>query len=352
MRTYLLAAVAAAAVATPAVAKDNSGYVGVEGGVLFPRSQNGDFAATFGQSAQSPAAGTTAPLPGTGLVGALPVGLATPPAAIAGGSRVRWKTGYDVDLIGGYDFGMFRLEGELGYKRSKLKNFRTDTAFGSAVDAALNPAGTTGTAFAFPVDDESAFGINNHVSVLSGMVNALLDVGGDAGVGGYVGAGFGRARVKELGDSDSAWAWQGIAGVRFPVSANIDIGLKYRYFRTGHLNFDAGAATFAGSTRTVAVPNTGVGATGSTNVTFTRTAAITGAFDDHFASHSLLLSLVYNFGGVAEAPPPPPPPPPPPVEAPATQTCPDGSVILATSTCPAPPPPPPPPPVERGERGK
>jgi len=47
-----------------------------------------------------------------------------------------------------------------------------------------------------------------------------------------------------------------------------------------------------------------------------------------------------------EAAPPPPPPPPPP----ATQTCPDGSVILATDACPAPPPPPPPPPPapERG----
>ena len=44
--------------------------------------------------------------------------------------------------------------------------------------------------------------------------------------------------------------------------------------------------------------------------------------------------------------PPPPPPPPPP----ATQTCPDGSVILATDVCPAPPPPPPPPPPA-GERG-
>ena len=45
------------------------------------------------------------------------------------------------------------------------------------------------------------------------------------------------------------------------------------------------------------------------------------------------------------APPPPPPPP-----APATQTCPDGTVILATDMCPAPPPPSPPPPPapERG----
>jgi len=51
---------------------------------------------------------------------------------------------------------------------------------------------------------------------------------------------------------------------------------------------------------------------------------------------------------VAAAPPvelPPPPPPPP-----ATQTCADGSVVLATEACPVPPPPPPPPPPapERG----
>ena len=43
-------------------------------------------------------------------------------------------------------------------------------------------------------------------------------------------------------------------------------------------------------------------------------------------------------------------PPPPPPMAPATQTCPDGSVILATDACPAPPPPPPPPAPEP-ERG-
>ena len=49
---------------------------------------------------------------------------------------------------------------------------------------------------------------------------------------------------------------------------------------------------------------------------------------------------------VEAAPVLPPPPPPPP----ATQTCADGSVILATEACPVPPPPPPPPPPapERG----
>ena len=62
----------------------------------------------------------------------------------------------------------------------------------------------------------------------------------------------------------------------------------------------------------------------------------------------------FRFGGraVEEILPPPvaaPPPPPPP---PATQTCYDGSVILATDICPSPPPPPPPPPpAPEPERG-
>ncbi|HEU5483211.1 MAG TPA: hypothetical protein VFU80_09005, partial [Sphingomicrobium sp.] len=57
-----------------------------------------------------------------------------------------------------------------------------------------------------------------------------------------------------------------------------------------------------------------------------------------------------NFSPREALPPPPPAPPPPPPPAPETQTCPDGTVILATEACPAPPPPPPPPPPapERG----
>ena len=65
-----------------------------------------------------------------------------------------------------------------------------------------------------------------------------------------------------------------------------------------------------------------------------------------------LAGFTYKFGArpPAAAPLPPPPPPAPPPPPPATQTCADGSVILATEACPVPPPPPPPPPPapERG----
>jgi len=171
------------------------------------------------------------------------------------------------------------------------------------------------------------------------MVNGLVDFGGNGGVGAYAGAGFGRAHVKEFGDSDNAWAYQLLAGVYMPVSSNIDLGLKYRYFRTGKLNFNDEVAFSPVGTTCGAIACSG-------GTAFFNTGG-------HFSSHSLLASLTYNFGAPAVAPAPvveaPPPPPPP---APATQTCPDGSVILATSACPAPPPPPPPAPTERGERGR
>jgi hypothetical protein len=58
--------------------------------------------------------------------------------------------------------------------------------------------------------------------------------------------------------------------------------------------------------------------------------------EQKFRSHSLLASLIFNFGAPAPV-------------APTTQTCADGSVILATDICPAPPPPPMPAPTpERG----
>ena len=297
MHKYLLAAVAAAAIATPAMARDGSGYVGIEGGALFPKNQHVNATVDFTDPLVTDISSTRA-------------------------ATIKNKTGYDVDLIGGYDFGMFRLEGELGYKRSSLKSANFNDTFITAFNTG---AGTTFTG------DE--FDLNGHTSVLSGMINGLVDFGGNGGVGAYAGGGFGRARVKELGDSDSAWAWQLLAGVYMPVSDNIDVGLKYRYFHTGNLDFND-SVTFAG-----------VGA-GSGGV---------AAFDagNHYSSHSLLASLVFNFGAPAAAPAPVLAPPPPPPAAPATQTCPDGSVILATSSCPVPPPPPPPPPpVERGERGR
>jgi opacity protein-like surface antigen len=275
MRNILLAAVAAAALATPALARDGTPYVGIEGGIVLPE----DFKAKLDID-------PALVRPGQGFI-------------------VDFKKGLDADVIAGYDFGAFRLEGELGYKRLRTDRIRLDSGLVTDLD----------------LDDDTVDGPSG--SVWSLMANGILDFGNEDGLSGFVGIGAGRARVKLLGDRDSAMAYQVVAGVRHAISSNIDVGLKYRYFRTGKLNygddFDDG---------------TDFGARGK------------------LRTHSLLASLIFNFGAppapVVVAPGVETPPPPPP----ATQSCYDGAVIRATDVCPQPPvetPPPPPAPVpERG----
>jgi opacity protein-like surface antigen len=293
MRNYVFiaTAMAAAAMATPAFAAADGPYVGVEGGVSLPQSTDYNVTLTNGTTSTS--------------------------TTYSDGYHVKHKTGYDVDLLAGYKLGLFRLEGEAGYQRAKVKSLTVSSPILTDVGTAT---GTAVTASNFPV--------GNHIGVTKLMANALIDSDFGGGFGGYAGGGAGRAWTKFSGDKDNAWAYQGIAGIRYAISPNVDAGVKYEYFRTGKLSYDDAFAV------------------NGTNYTSTAKG--------HYASNNILASLVYNFNSRAEAVPAaaPAPPPPPPPAAPATQTCPDGSVILATSACPAPPaPPPPPPPAQRGERG-
>ena len=116
MQKYLLAtaAVAAVATATPAAARDGSVYVGLEVGAMFPRDNDADVDAVFTT--------TNATVPPGGV---LPPGIPAGPADTTFENMfgLDYKTGWDADVILGYDFGMFRLEGELGYKRASVDDF-------------------------------------------------------------------------------------------------------------------------------------------------------------------------------------------------------------------------------------
>ena len=287
MRKLFLATMAAAVLASPAMAADGAPYVGIEGGIIKPRTSDWDRRGTANST----------------WVDFL---------------DVRHKLGYDVDAIAGYDFGMFRLEAEIARKHSKQKSYVVDP----------NAPGP----FPGGVVRGGSYDASGRTNVTSAMVNALVDLGGPE-TSFYAGGGAGIARtsmtVESLGSQkyhfkDQRLAWQLIAGVRTAISPNVDAGLKYRYFSHGKLKDDLyGQLAPAGYDQA----------------------------RSYVHSHSLLASLIFNFNSPPPPPPPvvetPPPPPPPP----ATQTCPDGSVILATDVCPAPPPPPPPPPPAAGERG-
>ena len=240
MRKLAIAvALASTGLATPAVARDHSPYVGVEGGVLFVEDMDVDY--------------------DDGVLD------------LANAVTVTHNTGFDVDVIAGYDFGMLRLEGELGYKRAGVNQLR--------LDPLISGGG--------PSDNFDASGRGR---ALSAMINLLLDFGDDDGLSGYAGAGVGLASVKysaatdtpfgplAFSDTDSGIAWQGILGLRYAVGSNIDVGLKYRFFNVPNLKF--------GSDDTQRLPID---------------------LDGRWRSHSIMASLIYNFA----APPPPPPPPPP-----------------------------------------
>ena len=197
--------------------------------------------------------------------------------------------GWDLGGIIGYDFGIIRTELEGSYKEGDPDTI-VSTARGIPF---LSTTPVTGTFD--PVAGE--------LQLTSVMANALVDFGGEDGVGFSAGVGaghvwadanyiagvnFARPFAGYLDDSDHDWAWQAIAQIRIPVTEDAEIGLKYRYFNTKQFEM--------------------VDTIGRAN-----------AFE--IASHSALVTFTANLGSEPPPPPPPvvvppPPPPPPPVAAP------------------------------------
>ena len=251
-KLYIGMALASTVLATPALARDDSWYIEADaGGTLVEDMYN----------LVSPGFGT-----------------------------LNTKTGYDVGGIIGYDFGGFRLEAETSYRRNGVESFNVNSL-------------TTYAA--------SAGNLTGNVSSLSFMLNGLLDFGDDDGLQGFVGGGAGIGRVKvvtqapgvlyDINDSDSGFAWQALAGVRYPITDHVDLGLKYRFHNQDHVNL-------VGAGRPI---------------------------ETRYRSHSLMLTLGYNFGGTpapipvpVPVPVPPPPPPPPPPPAPEAPVCNKGPYIV------------------------
>jgi len=165
MRKYLfLAAAAAAAIASPAAAHDGSMYAGFEFGLWGPSDTSIDVDTVYPAS--------TVP------------GRPTGAHSYDDGADVHYRRGWDGDILGGYDFGRFRVEGELGYKHVDIRDVEFTAPLLNDINGALvlNPA-----------LNNDAIEIGGHSNVLSGMINGLVDFGDDAGWRGYFGVGIGMA---------------------------------------------------------------------------------------------------------------------------------------------------------------
>lgn len=195
-------ALASTALATPALARDDSWYVEVDGGAMIVEDSVFDI-------------GTT-------------------PAAMT----VDHDYGYDFGGIVGYDFGGFRLEAEASWREAD------PTSLNSIVRIpALGGINT----FNYTIGSlKGASAPAGDVNALSFMLNGMLDFGEDDGLQGFVGGGAGVARVNHhlsvnrlgpgiVDDSDTGFAWQAIAGVRAPINDHWDVGLKYRFFNADNV---------------------------------------------------------------------------------------------------------------------
>ena len=188
-------AVAACAIAAPAMAKDGQGYFGADIGMVIDSEVD-------------------VALPG-----------------VDDAVDVEHEQGWDLGAFLGYDFGFIRTEFEMAYKEADPESI---VAAAPGIPQ-FTTAPVTGTFD--PVAGE--------LQVVTAMANALFDVGGNDGIGFSAGVGVGRAWVDAdytvgsglfapgyLDDSDNDWAWQAIAAVRIPVTDEAEIGLKYRYLNT------------------------------------------------------------------------------------------------------------------------
>ncbi len=235
-------ALATTALSTPALARDDAWYVGVEGGAMLVEDIDWDVGSAIDSVTTD------------------------------------HRAGFDVGGTVGYDLGPVRLEAEVGYRAANVTGLRSTTTL-PAMTAAGGTVFVPGGTYDFAGGRDSA---------LSFMVNALWDFGDDDGVQGFVGPGLGVARVKSrvglntngdfLDDSDTVVAWQAIAGVRAPISDNIDVSLKYRFFNApGAELVDVAGRPWYG----------------------------------RFRSHSIMGGLVFNFGAPEPEPVAPPPAPAP-----------------------------------------
>ena len=277
MNRLLSAAAALLAIATATSAQAGSPYVGIETGLTVGRSNDVDEVADFATS-QDPAS----------------------PAGPAGPADqefddvfiVPYKNGYDVAVLGGYDFGMFRLELELGQRAVGLRDLRPDETADSLLETVNNELNRPSAppdpgAPGFPALVASDFGLSGKMRVRSAMIDGLFDLPVTKRATLYAGGGYGRSFARTLGDSDSAWAWQYMIGARYKLSGHVELGIKHRYFNSGIVRLRHEGIAYAGNPNRLIIDGTDIDQT--TNV------LLRPEIEGEFRTRSYMASLFYNF---------------------------------------------------------
>jgi len=156
----------------------------------------------------------------------------TNPAVPATGT-IGFKPGFVANLAGGYNFGMFRIEGEIGYKINDIDKVSVCSGGHCA----------------------SAVTISGNASALTYLGNFYIDFVNNSPVTPYISGGMGMATfyIKDFvidgtrisDNDDTVFAYQVGAGVAYNINQHMAIDLKYRYFATADLEFGTANYTIA-----------------------------------------------------------------------------------------------------------
>lgn len=124
-----------------------------------------------------------------------------------GSADMDYDTGFGLNVAGGYDFGIIRVEGEFGYKNADI-------------DKLSGPGGSVNVT-------------DSDLTVLSFMANTYYDIKNESAVTPFLGAGIGilNGEIDSDGDSedDTVFGYQLTAGVSFSTSKNLNLDVFYRY---------------------------------------------------------------------------------------------------------------------------
>jgi opacity protein-like surface antigen len=150
----------------------------------------------------------------------------------SGSGKIEYDPGFSLMAAVGYNFGVFRAEGEIGYQRNDIDK--------------MNACSGTLCASGVPSSGD--------LTALSFLVNGYYDFVNKSPFTPYFTFGIGVARLEindfrvrgvRFGDlDDTVFAYQVGAGVGYSINKNFTIDLKYRYFATADPNFNGLDAEF------------------------------------------------------------------------------------------------------------
>ena len=142
-------------------------------------------------------------------------------------AEIEFDTGFVLGAAAGYDLGMFRVEGEIGYRMNDIDSF-------SALGVSISGSG--------------------EIDTLSFLVNGLVDFENKTAFTPYVGVGIGIANIEandvSVGGSnigsedDMVFDYQLLVGTTYAINKTMAFDLSYRYFATQDPEFGIDEAEY------------------------------------------------------------------------------------------------------------